>query len=233
MEENPLADLIDQYLQGQISAEDDQVLKKRIASDPEAAKMMEDSQLAYRALQLQRQKQLKAKLQALDRPLHQPSRRRPVWLIVSLCILGGLSFYLYMSAIYFTSESVAARNIVSYQTYSTQTNNPSETNLLWKNAELDFRKGEFQNALLQYQTISADSDPTTVALAQWNILMAELALRGIDLPWTEQLEGFKTSSNVEVAQKAEALSKCLNSGYYRFFSRGLYQNLSSIKPRLI
>lgn len=233
MEEYPLADLIDQYLQGEISADDDQKLQKLVASDPEAAKMMEDSQLAYRALQLEKQKQLKLKLQALDQSLHQPPRKRPVWWIVSLCILAGLCFYLYMSAVYFTPESVAARNIIAYHTYSTQTDNPSETNLLWKNAELDFRKGDFQNAILQYQTITADSDPNTAALAQWNILMAELALRGIDSAWLEQLEIYSSSANAEVAKKAESLSKCLNSGYYRFFSRGLYQNLSSIKPRLI
>ena len=233
MEEYPLADLIDQYLQGEISAEDDQKLQKLVASDPEAAKMMEDSLLAYRALQLQRQKQLKSKLQAIDQSFREPPRKRPVWLVVSLCMLAGLCFYVYMSAVYFTPESVAARNIVSYHTYTAQTNNPAETNLLWKNAELDFRKGNFQNAILQYQTITADSDPNTATLAQWNILMVELALRGIDLAWTEQLEALKASPNSVVAGKAHALSICLNSGYYRFFSRGLYQNLSSIKPRLI
>lgn len=233
MEEFLLNDLIDQFLQGTISPEDHQKLQQLMTSDPAVRRMVEDSQLAYKALELERRKQLKTKLKALDGMASGSGKPFPKWLRIGILLLGACLFYWYMASVYFSPESIAERNYISYQELNRQFEVIHPQDLVWQKADEAFKKGDYQNAIQQFAILSESINPSQSAAAKWNILLAQFAMQGPSSNWKISLESFERSAPEVLSEKARELIKCLESGYYRFFMFRLQDNFSTIKPRLI
>lgn len=233
MEEYRLNDLIDQFLLGTISPEDHQKLQQLIASDPEVNQMVEDSKLAYKALALERRKQLKTKLKALDNMPSGSDKPFPKWLGIGILLLGACFYYWYMASVYFSPESMAERNYISYQESNLQSEVIHPEDLVWQKAEEAFKNGEYQHAIQQFAILSESSNPSQSAAANWNILLAQFALQGPSSNWKVGLQTFEKSAPEVLSEKARELINCLESRYYRFFMFRLQDNFSTIKPRLI
>ncbi len=233
MADNRLHDLIDQYLLGTISSEDHQVLQQHIATDPDVARMVEESKLAYKALEQERRKQLKTKLKGLDEIASGTGSTKFKWFgpLIFLCV--ACFFYFYMSSFYFNPGRVAERNYISYQTFSVDHPEIIIKAVEWQLADVAFSHGEFEKAIHQFAILTESSSPYESAAANWNILIAQLALEGPVVQWKLKLEAFEKSAPEEFSLKAKALRKCLESAYYKFFLFRFQDNLSSIKPRLI
>jgi hypothetical protein len=105
--------------------------------------------------------------------------------------------------------------------------------LVWQKADEAFKKGEFQSAIQQYAILSESSILSQSAIAKWNILLAQLALEGPGDNWKIGLENYQKTAPEALSMKAKQLQHVLASGYYRFFSFRIRENLSPIKPRLI
>ncbi len=233
MEDHALSDLIDQYLLGTISPEDDQQLQQLISSDPKVEKLVEESKLAYKALEIVRRQQLKAKLKVLDENSSTLGFTFSKWLGLVILLLAGCFFYLYMSSYYFSPDTIARRYYVPFQDKSKVIQATNAQLILWAQADDAFQKGEYQKSILRFATLAENSDPAQASLAQWNLLVTQLAVYGPGPKWKNWLDAFELSAMEPFAQKARDLRSHLDSKSYRFFFFRLQENLSTIKPRLI
>jgi hypothetical protein len=106
MEEYSINDLIDQFLLGKIRPEDNQKLQQLIASDPEVHRMVEESKLAYQALEAERRRQLKNKLITLDHLASRPENPKPKWPGILLLLSCACIFYLYMATVHYSQKKL-------------------------------------------------------------------------------------------------------------------------------
>ena len=233
MKEYLINDLIDQYLLGIISPEDNRELQKLIAEDPEVASLVEESKMAYKALELERRKQLKSKLRALDGQAEDPGTKSSKWIGAVLLVLGVCLLYFYMSSIYFSPGAIAGRNYIAYKEYKTDHHVDNPQVVTWLQADDAFRNEDYQTAIQSFALLTESQDRSASMIAQWNILIAQLAIEGPGSHWQMGLDAFEKSAPEALAVKARNLRKYLNSWYYRFFSFRFQENFSTIKPRLI
>lgn len=233
MEGNLLHNLIDQFLQGKISPSDNQKLQHLISSDPEANQLFEDSKLAYKALEQERRKKLKSKLRALDEHVDGPGTKSSKWIGAILLLLGVCFFYLCMSSFYFSPGPIAGRNYIAYNEFKQEHQLENPQVMIWQQADDAFSNKDYQKAIQSFVLLTESQDPSASAIAQWNILIAQLAIEGPGSHWKIGLDAFEKSAPEALAVKAKDLRNCLESWYYRFFSFRLQDNFSTIKPRLI
>jgi len=189
--------------------------------------------LAYKALELERRKQLKTKLKALDGMTSGPGKPFPKWLGIGILLLGACLFYWYMASVYFSPEHIAERNYLSYPELNRQFEVFHPQDMVWQKADEAFKNGEYQRAIQQFAILSESNNPSQSAAANWNILLAQFALQGPSSNWKVGLQTFEKSAPEVLSEKARELIYCLESTYYRFFMFRLQDNFSTIKPRLI
>lgn len=233
MEDYPLNQIIDQYLQGTISSEDKKMLLTKIDSDPQVAKLVEESQLAYKAIEAHRRKELKTKLQTLDKNAVSRRKKIPGWLSILILLLGAGAIYLYMSLVHFSPQSIARNHFVSYKEVNHKTMASAELPASWTQAEEFFNEGAYREAIQYFAIIAEHEDSQIAEVARWNITVAQFALEGTSPHILLALEGFEKSESRAVSEKAGKLKECLESGAYRFFFLRLQDSVTTIKPRLI
>ncbi len=233
MEQTPFIDLIDQYLFGKISPEEDQRLQNILTNDPEAAKIFEESKHAFQALEIERRKRLKDKLKALDKRSIGSEKSIPRWLGIGVLLLASTLFYFYMSSVYYSPDTIARRNYISSKTYIVNHPSMRTQDPRWNQADDSFHRGAYQKAIHQLIPLAETSDPDVAAVARWNILLAQLAIQGPDVKWKIALDAFEKSAPKSLSIKAQELRSLLESNYYKFFFIRFQDNFSTIKPRLI
>src|SRR6187431_88835 len=109
MEEQVLLEWIDRYLMGTISAEHKAELERMMASDPDVAELVKDSQEAFKVLQSERNRLLREKLKAIDKDESKRSVFLPKWIFMMLLCLVMLVGGWYWAVQYYSNQSIAMR----------------------------------------------------------------------------------------------------------------------------
>jgi len=233
MEDQTLAALIDQYLLGTISPQDKAYLEQLMATDPSVATIVSENQLAFKAIQLERNRRLKEKLRALDEDdlkrqgFFSSKSGMLTFVVVTLFLLY------YLASAYYSIESIACRNIESYASSGLSIKDQKEMESAWKEAEEAFRRKEYQSAIHRYEPLAERYDREQANVAKWNILMARLAIEGPTTSWKHSLDSFARDTPGVLTIKAYKLSGFFESALGRFFTQQFQEKFSSIKPRLI
>lgn len=233
MKDQTLAALIDQYLMGTISPQDKSHLEQLIATDPSVAESVREHQVAFKAIQQERNRLLKEKLRALDQD---DLKRQGFFSSRSgLLTLGLVTLFLlyYLISAYYSVESIAGRNLESYSSIGLPSRESIAFEVSWKEAEHAFQTRDYPSAILRYTSLAELHNKQYTDVAEWNILMARLAMEGPTPYWKHNLESFARDTQGILAIKAYKLSAFLESAYGRFFTRQFQEKFTSIKPRLI
>ena len=236
MKDKPLEELIDDLLKEQISNEDRHHLERRMLAEPEVARLVRESRETFRFLQYSRYRQIKAQLREFDagenQDLKPPSQRK--WVYVAFLILMSILVFWLWLINYYKPENLAKRNfeIISGSDISIKFQDNSEM-AAWNSANELFAKGDFQNAASVFRTYSRNPEDKNYMIAQWNVLMCQLALVGPGLQWHESLDQFISIEANPLETKAKKLSELLDSIFYKFFILKPASILSALKPRLI
>lgn len=227
MEDHKLSILIDQHLLGRITSKEKETLEQLMASDPTVVELVEDSERAFKVLDHVRKKQLKSRLTDLDKSNNRWSFFIGKWWRLFLFLsVAGLG-WVYLASYYFVPEAIAKRNFI------TTSDGTAITDSKWIKAEDAFQKGEFSHAIMFYVILIDEDNINDKSIAQWNMLLAQLALDGPTIHWKMAVESFSKTAPSYLSEKARKLLSGFESGYQRLFLFQLHDNFTTLRPRLI
>ncbi|MEO5906215.1 MAG: hypothetical protein ABIQ11_05785 [Saprospiraceae bacterium] len=234
MKEKPINELIDDYVTGQIRAEEKIYLEDLAAKDPEVAAQLNSALEAYNFLERTYYKQLKKKLQDFDRSIEVkddlPSKKfvRPVVIGVIM-----ISIFWMISYLYFKPENLVKRFYYTSTEQLKIVDSDDTLSQLWVVANEAFLKNDFKKAEEIYQLILSQSEIDDLAQSEWNFLLCQLAIHGATPEWRYKLDEMITQSDESIKGKAIELKKQLNSWIYKLTFLQFSLDLSYLKPRLI
>ncbi len=233
MEEPVLLELIDQYLMGSIRPEDKVELERMMASDPEIAALVSESRKAFNVLQAARNRQMREKLKALDKDDTRRSGFLPHWIIIMICALVIIGGSWYWASYYFSNKAIAARYFKMTYHPEKEIVLPGEIKMIWEEADNAFSSQDYERAYNLYLSILDSTELSLQYNARWNFLMADLALHGQTADWKQALETFAREAPTPFGDKAQELSRLLQSGWYNTMVFLTQADISGLKPRLI
>lgn len=233
MKEHTLNDWIDQYLLGTIDPEHKAQLEQLIAQDTVVAERVRDSQVAFEAIQLVRNRHLREKMREWDLdPPHQQGLISSRAGRIGICIVG-LLVCIYLAGQYFHPSCLAQRNFIDVNSMVTDARPGAGEMSTWKAAEVAFKQGDFEKAILIYSSLAESQLNDQKYTARWNLLMAQLAVEGPSAGWLAGLEAFAHHAPEPLASEGRRLSKTLRNPFYRWVYASGSSGISQIKPRLI
>lgn len=233
MKEHNLNDWIDQYLLGTIDPEHKAQLEQLMARDAVVAERVRDSQVAFEAIRLVRNRHLREKMREWDLdPPHQQG------LILSRAgrigiFLVGLLVCIYLAGQYFHPSCLAQRNFIDVNSMVTESSPGAGEMSSWKGAEVAFKQGDFGKAILMYTSLAESPLSDQQYTARWNLLMAQLAVEGPNADWLTSLDAFVHHAPEPLASGGRRLSEMLRNPLYRWVYASGASGISQIKPRLI
>jgi hypothetical protein len=219
--------LIDDYLLGTITPVQREWLEKRMAADPEFAENVRHSQLAFRAIQLERNRLLKEKLKQLDQTAEAKPPKTTKRTAVLISMAGLIILLFFLVSIYESPACIAKRNLLEVAEVSI------ESQEMWDNAVLAFLEADYDQAIRDFVTLAGDQETPCHYAAEWNVLMAQLALAGPGPVWHMALDAYIAEAPEPLAARAQMLKRKLESVYYRLLFSPMREKFSAIKPRLI
>lgn len=233
MKEHNLNDWIDQYLLGTIDPEHKAQLEQLMAKDAVVAERVRDSQVAFDAIRLVRNRHLREKMREWD--LDQPHQQG---LISSRAgrigiFLVGLLVCIYLAGQYFHPLCLAQRNFIDVNSMVTEARPGADEMSTWKAAEVAFNQKDFEKAILIYSSLAESPLSDQQYTARWNLLMAHLAVEGPGAGWLAGLEAFVHHAPEPLASGGRRLSEILHNPIYRWVYASGSSGISQIKPRLI
>lgn len=233
MKEHNLNDWIDQYLLGTIDPEHKAQLEQLMDQDAVVAERVRDSQVAFEAIRLVRNRDLREKMRKWD--LDQPHQQG---LILSRAgrigiVLVGLIVCLYLAGQHFHPSCLAQRNFIDLNSMVTEARPGAGEMSTWRAAEVAFQQGDFEKAILMYISLAESPLSDQQYTARWNLLMAQLAVEGPTADWLTDLEAFVHHAPEPLASGGRRLGEMLRNPVYRWVYASGSSGISQIKPRLI
>ncbi len=233
MEEKYLAELIDQYLLGKISPEDKSHLEQLMASDPQIADMVSESRQAFKVLRSERNRQLREKLRKIDEEEPRQSGFLPKWIFSLLLMMVVVIGCWYWVSDFYSPASIARRYFEESPMPGTRLFPQVDLENTWLRANEAFINAKYEKAIILYASWSEEADSINANDGQWNLLLAQLALRGPTTSWKMTIKAFAEAAPEPQASKARKMLRLLDSSFYKTFFIRIPENLSVLKPRLI
>ena len=231
MKENNLEDLIDGFLRNKLNVADQARLQEIIDSDPQADKLLKESQETYRYILHLRYKKLRDQLHKHDQlgtAVRKPSRIKRLFIAASFLLL--VAFGSYLVAVYtFSPRLVAKRNFREIPVTGLST----EIADYILTAEDYFIHDNFQSAARLYGPTVEMNDDRYAHQAKWNFLMCQLAMEGPSAEWKKEVLVFIADADDHFKIQGYKVLRLYNSAFYRLSSDILMRNFSPVKPRLI
>ena len=231
MKENNLEELIDGFLRNKLNSVDQARLQVIIDSDPEANKLLKDSQETYRYILHLRYKKLRDQLRKHDEL--ETVDRKPVWVkrfFIAASFLLLIALGSYFVAVYsFSPRLVAKRNFEAIPVAGLS----PEVSEYILTAEEFFSHENFHSAAKVYEPIIGMIDDKYAQHAKWNLLMCQLAMEGPTHEWKKEMLIFIADADEQFKMKGYKILRLYNSPFYRLSSGVLTRNFSPVKPRLI
>lgn len=233
MDEQTLLELIDQYLLDTISPKDKFELEQLIASDPKVAEKVKESQEAFKVILHERNRILKEKLKEIDQETPKKMVLFPKWALTGvICVFAILLYVLWVSR-YYNPSSIAQRYFENQPMPEAGISSRPDLAETWKKANEAFRRKEYEKAIPLYASWIEETGEAETYVAEWNILLARLALEGSTAAWKNAFTSFLTRAPEPWKSKGNQIVKLVRSGRYSLFIHVLKSNLSALKPRLI
>jgi hypothetical protein len=138
-----------------------------------------------------------------------------------------------MLSCFYHPTSLACRYFEPHVALDNRSKLPPDPNPKWTEAENAFQQKEFELAITLYVSLIQETDPSMSYEAQWNILLAQLALTGPTPNWKLALHSFLEAAPEHLRTQAEKLFRMLDSPVYKFLFAHIHGNISVIKPRFI
>mgnify|MGYP000858094643 FL=1 len=233
METQELNNLIDQYLLDTIGSEDKERLEQLAAADPEVSRQLQESQRAFAAIRLARDRQLREQMIQWDRQSQGGQRvwNSKLWWMIGSALI--LALCIYLAGLQFAPSHIGQRNLIPYTEMETQWTGQSTPPVQWQEAEKTFRNNQYEKAILLYSTVADSGTTSHNYTVQWNILMARLALEGPTEQWLLAMDSLAAELPQAMARKAERMTGWLRSRYYRMIYLPQQPALAPLRPRLI
>lgn len=231
MKENNLEELIDGFLQNKLNRADQARLQEIINSDPQADKLLKESQETYRYILHLRYKKLRDELRKHDEL--ETVDRKPVGVkrfFIAASILALVALGSYFVAVYsFSPRLVAKRNFEAIPVAGLL----PEISEYILTAEEFFSHENFHSAAKVYEPIIDLIDDKYAQDAKWNLLMCQLVVEGPSQEWKKKMLVFTADAGEHFKMKGYKILRLYNSPFYRLSSSVLTRTFSPVKPRLI
>ena len=225
--------LIDDYLLGNILPADKARLEQRMATDPEFAALVRDSRLAFKAIQLERNRLLKEKLKELDKvddaKPHSTSRKTGLF----FALIGIILLFILLLTAYEHPSCIAKRNLIDAGETHFSRQPDQQTIEAWSLASAAFLEGDYEKSIRDFVALAGEKETPWHYTSRWNVLMVQLAAEGPDPAWLQALEAYAEVAPAPLSTKAKSLKRKLGSRFYRILFSPMQEKFSAIKPRLI
>lgn len=233
METQQLNQLIDQYLLDTISPEDKVRLERLAADDPEVSLYLRESQQAFKAIRLARDRQLRSKMIQWDREDQGEKTglaSKSWWIMVSILFLA---MAIYFVGWQWSPARIGQRYFIPgvEMNEGTSLSGPNAGSL--QEAEQAFLDQDYEKAILLYSTLQEPDVAGHAYAVTWNILMARLALEGPTAQWMLAMDTLVPQLPGPLAVKAKRMTGWFRSRSYRMIYRPQQPYLVPLHPRFI
>src|SRR5688572_15268180 len=174
MKENNLEELIDGFLRNKLTITEHARLQEIIGSDPEADRLLKESQETYRFILHLQYKKIRNQLRAFDQHTampYKPARVKRFFIAATLLLLVTLGSYI-VAGYTFSPRLVAKRN---FKAIPATALSPGISEYVIA-AEDFFMNDNFQGAARLYQPTVAMIDDKYAQHVKWNFLLCQLAM---------------------------------------------------------
>lgn len=233
METQQLNQLIDQYLLETISPEDKVRLERLAADDPEVSLQLRESQLAFKAIRLARDRQLRSKMIQWDLEGQggiKGQASKSWWITASILVLA---VGIYVVGWQWSPARIGQRYFIPLAEMNPGTSLSEPNSGPLKEAEQAFLDQDFERAILLYSTLEEPGVTGHAYAITWNILMARLALEGPTTQWMLAMDTLMHQLPDPLAVKAKRMTGWFRSRSYRMIYLPQQSSLVPLHPRFI
>ncbi len=201
-------ELINAYLEGTLSTEDQQIFENLIAQNPEYKAELEAQRKIKAAITLSERESLRDFISDLDTTRTKPKTSLKSWLFsaTAACLVVLVGYFLWTTLSMSPGEKLFARHYETYPNLVAPTTRSESSNDLKANAFLAYDNGDFKQAAALFEQLQAQPD-SDYALLYLGICQLELGRPEKAIPVLNLVSS--TSESKEIASWYEAL------GYFK------------------